>query len=119
MTKMRRTFAKLDHVGDELIAVSRHGQNELMLTGMLLERLAERRDVTGQGVFFDGRFRPDELEQLVLIDHALPMLDEGGEDLESLGGERNERLIPPEQTASSIDNVGTESIPAPVGLRAV
>jgi hypothetical protein len=75
--------------------------------------------VTGEGVFFDGRLGPDELQQLILIDYPLTMLDKDGEDLESLGGERNERLIPPEQTATPIENVGTESIPAPVGLRAV
>jgi hypothetical protein len=119
MTKMSRTFGELDHVGDELIAVAGHGQNELMLTRMLLECLAERRDMTGERVFFDGRLGPDEFQQLVLIDYPLTMLDEDGEDLESLGGERNERLIPPQQTASPIDNVGTESIPAPGGMRAV
>ena len=70
-------------------------------------------------VFLDGRFWPDELEKLVLIENTLTMFDQGNQDFEGFGSERDERLVAPEQAAAPIDNVRSESIPAPGGLRAV
>ena len=46
-------------------------------------------------VFLDGRFWPDELEKLVLIENTLTMFDQGNQDFEGLGSERDERLVAP------------------------
>ena len=110
MSQMLRTFRELDDVSHELVSVSGHREDELMVARVFVESLAQRRNMARESVFLNRGPGPDELEQLVLVDDTVAVFDERDEDLEGLGRQRNERVVAPEQTAPSVNNVRTEPI---------
>jgi hypothetical protein len=74
------------NAGGELIAAARNGDD---VAGAVPKSFTEQRNVLGKVVFFDERFRPDGLEELVFCDHAAGIADQAGEHLKGLWQERD------------------------------
>ena len=86
-----RRFAispSFSHLRHEPISAGGHGDDVLMVVGLLSQGLPQYRDVPGEPSLFHDRVTPDLLEQFVLRDHALPILDERKERLQDFWSQR-------------------------------
>jgi hypothetical protein len=89
----------------EAVPASGDGDDVLVMVWIVVERLAERRNVTRKVVFLDDSTVPDQFEQRLLFDHAASVSDENHQHLERLQRQHDRRTIAVQRTR---DRVGDE-----------
>ena len=64
-----------------------------MVFGLLAESLPQDRNVPCEPAFLDDGLAPDPLEQLILAEHAVPMLNQDEQRFERLGSQRHRLCV--------------------------
>ena len=90
-----------------MIPTSGNRDDKAVLAREVVERLAQRRDVSGEVVLFDDNAVPHFAENIVFIDNDLPPLYEQDENVEGFGGERNRDTVAEQEP---LDGVNAEAV---------
>jgi hypothetical protein len=85
--RKRRRPGELEDLGDEAVPPARDGHDVPVVVGPLSQRLAEGGDVLGEVGLGDEGVRPDPPDQLLLLHHLAPILQQDEQDRERLGSE--------------------------------
>ena len=73
-----------------------------MLVRLLSQGLAQHGDVPGEPSLFHDRVAPHLLEQLILREHALPMLDEREEQLHDFWSQGNGFTVAEQESLAGV-----------------
>ena len=103
-----RGLSTREHGRLEAIAAPGNGLDVRTAAGLGVERLAQRGDRHAQVAFLDRCVRPDPAHQLLLRHHVAAVLDEGTQEVESLGRESHELAAPPQHGLRGIEAKGAE-----------
>ena len=95
---------------DKSISAARDGDDVRRTLGVIAERLANRRDMPCEVVFLDEGIRPDELDELVLLDDPIPPANQVDQDFKGLRGKSDECAVAIEDASDRVGDKRTKRI---------
>ena len=96
------------HSGREPVTALRHGLD--IANALLFKQLPKAEDAFGQVPLFNRHVRPHRLQQRVLFHEPAGTCDEGDEQVELLGCERDGRAVAFQRAVGYVEHEGTEPV---------